>query len=60
MNHPRFITTRSGVRIGSAWTPPAPRPTADQEQMQRALLERRTRHPRPLFARFIGAIVRWL
>lgn len=60
MNHPRFITTRAGVRIGSAWTPPPPRPSADQEAVQRALLDPRTSIPARALHRLVGAVVRWL
>lgn len=42
MNGVRYITTPSGVRIGSAYQPPAPRMDRDAERLQRALLDPRT------------------
>lgn len=54
-----LVGTRTGILIGSRWTPgPAPL-NADAELIQEALLERRTSTPRPLLHRVAGAVWRW-
>jgi hypothetical protein len=35
---PNTITTRTGITIGGAYTPPSPQPSADAERIQLALL----------------------
>lgn len=40
-----YITTPSGVRIGSAWTPPPARMDRDAQTLQKALLDSRTAQP---------------
>lgn len=60
---PRAATlaiTRTGLRIGCAWTPPPARTDRDHQRLQAALLEPRTAAPQPLPARVAGAIWRWL
>lgn len=60
MNTPRFITTRSGVRISSAYTRPPARVDGDHERVQAALLEPRTQRPPSPLARFIAVVFGWL
>ncbi|HYE41262.1 MAG TPA: hypothetical protein VEB23_15090 [Ramlibacter sp.] len=60
MNHPRYITTRSGVRIGSAWTPPPHRIDHDHHKLQTALLNPRTARPMNTAQRIAAAAWRWL
>lgn len=56
----RHIVTKAGVVIGGAWTPPPPRPSADQEAVQRALLDPRTSIPARALHRLVGAVIGWL
>jgi hypothetical protein len=60
VNTPRYITTPSGVRIGSAYQPPPARLDRDHQKVQAALLESRTAFPVHRMHRLLGAIVRWL
>lgn len=48
------------VQIGCAHQPKLPALTPDAENLQAALLERRTARPLPLFNRIAGAVWRWL
>lgn len=50
----RVITTRSGVRIGSAYVPKPPQPSADAATIQAALLEPRTTQPLTGWRRVVG------
>lgn len=52
--------TRTGIQIGVLHRRQAPRPDADAVQVQRALLEPRTRQQRPALLRILGAVCRWL
>ena len=52
--------TRTGLRIGCAWTPPPAGTDRDHQRLQAALLEPRTATPLSLAARVAGAIWRWL
>ncbi len=60
MNAVRYITTRSGVRIGSAWTPPPARIEGDATRIQSALLDERTARPQTVVQRLVGRIWSWL
>lgn len=56
--------TKSGVEIGSRWTPSAPGPqpmTADAQRLQDALLDERTdpAFPRSWVSRVAGAVWAW-
>lgn len=55
-----LTTTRTGLRIGCAWTPPPARISADLEKVQAALLEPRTARPLSLLERIFGAVWRLL
>lgn len=46
-----YVTTRSGLTIGCAYTPPPPRPGSEAEQIQAALLHT----PPPLAERLLDA-----
>lgn len=50
----RVITTRSGVRIGAAYTPRPPLPSRDHEHLQAALLNSRTAQPLTGWRRLFG------
>ena len=52
--------TRSGLRIGCAWTPRPARFDRDHERLQAALLDPRTAMPPNPLMRLAGAIWSWL
>jgi hypothetical protein len=56
MSGVHYITTPSGVRIGSAYQRPLPRMDRDAERLQRALLDPRTRPLPPLWVMFVAAM----
>ena len=58
MSGVRYITTPSGVRIGSAYQPALARMDRDSERLQSALLNPRTKYPR--LALFFYAVWSWL
>jgi len=50
-------TTKTGVRIGSRYTPGPPHPTADEEALQALLLNLRPRRWSRGEAAFVAAVV---
>lgn len=50
----RYITTPSGVRIGSAYQPKPPIMSADHERLQAALFDPRTAKPLTGWRRILG------
>jgi len=53
--HHKLVTTRSGIKIGSAYTPPMPRMGTEAEHVQSELLAKHTDH----FERCLDFIDRW-
>lgn len=53
----RVLTTRTGLRIGSAYTPkPSAAMDRDHERLQRALLDERTAGPRTEVVRVLSLL----
>lgn len=54
----RTVVTKAGIVIGGAYVPPAPRPSADHERIQAALLDSRTERPLTGWRRALGFLWR--
>lgn len=52
--------TAAGVKIGLLYTRPMPHMDRDSRLLQSALLEPRTRKPRPFHMRLLGKVWAWL
>ena len=52
--------TQTGVKIGLMYRQPMPVMDQDALLVQRAILDMRTRTPRPIAMRILGRIIAWL
>lgn len=56
----RYIETRTGIKIGSAYTPPAKPAGTEALAIQQALLDPATAKPLSFAQRLLRRIYRWL